>query len=228
MSTYVLVHGAWDGGWSWRSVARELRAAGHEVFTPTLTGSGERVHLASPEIDLDTHVLDVVNVLRYEDLHDVILVGISSAGMVITGAAERVPERIGHLIYLDAFVPQDGQSFVDVTGPEVAAGVAQAAQAYGDGWRIPHDPPDADRRTDALVSVLRQPVAVGNPAAARLKRTFVLFTDKPTQDGLTVVLAQIAARIRQEEGWNYHERPLEHWPLLEKPHELAELLLDLG
>jgi pimeloyl-ACP methyl ester carboxylesterase len=158
----------------------------------------------------------------------VVLVGISSAGMVITGVAERAPERIGHLIYLDAFVPQDGQSFVDVVGPEVADGVAQAAQTYGDGWRIPHNPPDADRRTDALVNVLRQPLAVGNPAAARLKRTFVLFTDKPPQDWLTAVLAQIAARIRQEAGWSYDERPFGHWPVLDRPHELAELLLELG
>ena len=87
MSTYVLVHGGWDGGWAWTGVARELRAAGHEAFTPTLTGSGERAHLASPEIDLDTHVLDIVNVLRYEDLQDVILVGSSGGGMVITGVA---------------------------------------------------------------------------------------------------------------------------------------------
>ena len=98
MATYVLVHGGWDGGWAWRDVARELQAAGHEAFTPTLTGSGERVHLASPEVDLDTHVLDVANVLIYEDLHDVILVGSSSGGMVTTGVAERVPERISHLI----------------------------------------------------------------------------------------------------------------------------------
>jgi pimeloyl-ACP methyl ester carboxylesterase len=227
MSTYVLVHGGWDGGWSWRSVARELREAGHEVFTPTLTGSGERVHLASPEVDLDTHVLDIVNVLRYEDLHDAILAGISSAGMVITGVAERVPERIGHLIYLDAFVPQDGQSLADLVGPEVMAGMAQVAQAYGDGWRIPHNPPDADRRTDMLLNVASQPLAVGNPAAAQLKRTFVLFTDKPPQDGLTALLAQNAARVRQE-GWSYYERPFGHWPVLERPYELAELLLELG
>ena len=94
MATYVLVHGGWDGGWAWRGVARALRASGDEVFTPTLTGSGERVHLASPEVGLDTHIEDVANVLRYEALREVVLVGLSYGGMVITGVAERAPERI--------------------------------------------------------------------------------------------------------------------------------------
>ena len=228
MATYVLVHGGWDGGWAWRSVARELQAAGHEVFTPTLTGSGERVHLASPEIDLETHILDIVNVLHYENLHDVILVGISGGGMAITGAAERVPERIGHLIYLDAFAPQDGQSLGDLLGPTMLAAFEQAAQAYGDGWRVPHDPPDADRRTDLLLKPVQQALAVNNPDAARLKRTFVLFTGKAADDWLTPVFGRIAARVREDTGWNYYERPFEHWPVLEKPREVASLLLELG
>lgn len=220
MATYVLVHGGWDGGWAWRSVAKELQAAGHEVFTPTLTGSGERAHLASPEIGLETHILDIVNVLRYEDLHDVILVGISGGGMAITGAAERVPERIGHLVYLDAFVPQDGQSIGDLLGPQGMAGFEQAAQAYGDGWRVPHDPPDADRRTDVLLKPVQQPLAINNPDAARLKRTYVLFTGKPADDWLTPIFERIAARVRKEDGWNYCERPFEHYSVLDKPREL--------
>ena len=118
MATYVLIHGSWDGGWAWKGVASVLQEAGHEIYRPTLTGSGERVHLASPEVDLNTHIADIVNVLRYENLEDVILVGSSSGGMVITGVAEQVPERIKHLIYLDAFAPQDGQSIADQTGPE--------------------------------------------------------------------------------------------------------------
>jgi pimeloyl-ACP methyl ester carboxylesterase len=228
VATFVLVHGGWDGGWAWRSVARELQAAGHEVFTPTLTGSGERVHLASPEVDLETHVLDVVNVLRYEDLYDVILVGISSGGMIITGVAERVPERIGHLIYLDGIVPQDGQSIGDLVGPEVMAGLEQAAVAYGDGWHVPHDPPDADRRTGLPLKVAQQPAVVGNPDAARLKRTYVRHTGKPADSWLTPIFDRIAARIRAEEGWNYVERPFDHYPILDKPREVAQLLLELA
>src|SRR5438445_151401 len=104
MATFVLVHGGWDGGWAWQAVAKELRHSGHEVFTPTVTGSGERVHLAGPAVDLHTHILDVVNVLRYENLSNVILVGISYGGIVVTGVAEQVPERLNQLIYLDSLV----------------------------------------------------------------------------------------------------------------------------
>ena len=114
MNTFVIVHGAWAGGWFFQETARFLRAAGHEVYTPTLTGIGERVHLGHPDIDLDTHIQDIVNVLEYEDLEDVSLVGYSYGGMVVTGVAERVPERIKQLIYLDAFVPVDGQSLADI------------------------------------------------------------------------------------------------------------------
>ena len=228
MATYVLVHGGWDGGWAWTPVARELRAAGHEAFTPTLTGSGERAHLASPEIDLETHILDIVNVLRYENLYDVILAGISGGGMVITGVAERVPERIGHLIYLDAFVPQDGQSIGDLLGPEVMASFEQVAQAHGDGWRVPHDPPDADRRTDVVLKMVKQPLAINNPDAARLKRTYVRFAGKPADSWLTAVFDRIAARVRKEGGWNYCERPFGHYPVLDKPREVAEMLLELA
>jgi pimeloyl-ACP methyl ester carboxylesterase len=228
MATYVLVHGGWDGGWAWRSVARELQAAGHEVFTPTLTGSGERAHLASPEIDLETHVLDIVNVLRYENLRDVILVGISGGGMAITGAAEHVPERIGHLVYLDAFVPLDGQSIGDMLGPEMLAGFERAAEAYGDGWRVPHDPPDADRRTDVLLNPVKQALAVNDPDTAQLKRSFVLFTGKATDDWLTPVFGRIAERVRDDPSWHYYERPFEHFPILDKPRDVADLLLELG
>ena len=115
-STYVLVHGGGHGGWCYQPVARLLRAQGHEVYTPTLTGLGERAHLLNPSIDLDTHIVDVVNVLRYEDLRDVILVGHSYGGMVITGVADRAPARVGHLVYLDAATPEDGESLLDLAG----------------------------------------------------------------------------------------------------------------
>jgi pimeloyl-ACP methyl ester carboxylesterase len=114
MATFVLVHGGGHGGWCWWRLAPLLRAAGHEVHTPTLTGLGERAHLMGPGIDLDLHVEDVVALLKYEELSDVILVGHSYGGMVITGVADRAPTRVGHLVYLDAAVPSDGQSLVDV------------------------------------------------------------------------------------------------------------------
>lgn len=129
MATNVLVHGAWDTGWSWRGVSRNLQAAGHEVFTPTMTGSGERFHLASPDVDLQTHIVDVANVLSFEDLQGVVLCGSSFGAMVITGVAEQVPQRIEHLVYLDAFVPEDGQSAADLVGPEDMGFIERARAA---------------------------------------------------------------------------------------------------
>ncbi len=121
MATYVLVHGGAHGGWCFRRVARLLRSAGHEVHAPTMTGVGERAHLVSPAVDLEMHIRDIVAVLHYEDLRDVILVGHSYGGMVITGVADRAAERIGRLAYLDAANPVNGQSLVDVSGPIIEA-----------------------------------------------------------------------------------------------------------
>ncbi|HEX4531243.1 MAG TPA: alpha/beta hydrolase [Acidimicrobiia bacterium] len=121
MATYVLVHGGGHGGWCYQRVARLLRSSGHEVYTPTLSGLGERSNLLSPDIDLDLHVRDVVAVLHYEDLRDVILVGHSYGGMVITGAADRAADRIGRVVYLDAANPGNGQSLLDVAGPIMEA-----------------------------------------------------------------------------------------------------------
>ena len=118
MATYVLVHGGAHGGWCYQRVARILRSAGHDVYTPTMTGLGERAHLVSADVDLDLHISDIVAVLHYEDLRDVILVGHSYGGMVITGVADRATDRIGRLVYLDAANPVNGQSLVDVAGTD--------------------------------------------------------------------------------------------------------------
>jgi len=126
MATYVLVHGGGHGGWCYQPVRQLLRAAGHDVYTPTLTGLGERSHLMRPGIDLDTHITDVVNVLQYHDLRDVILVGHSYGGMVITGVADRAADRVGRIVYLDAANPVNNQSLVDVSGP-----VIEAVRPYG-------------------------------------------------------------------------------------------------
>ena len=118
MATYVLVHGAWGGGWKYARVAQRLRARGHTVFTPTLTGCGDRSHLLSGAINLTTHVTDIVNVIRYEDLSGVVLAGHSYGGMVITGVADRPPDMVAALVYLDAFMPEDGKSLFDLNIPK--------------------------------------------------------------------------------------------------------------
>src|SRR5215213_8165836 len=128
MTTFVLVHGGWHGGWCWKYVTPLLRAAGHAVFTPTLTGVGERAHLARPDTGLETHIQDIVGVLTYEDLQRVLLVGHSLGGPVITGVADRIAERIAHLIYLDATIPRDGQADVDCYPPEF--GVRALAERF--------------------------------------------------------------------------------------------------
>ncbi|HEX5367940.1 MAG TPA: alpha/beta fold hydrolase, partial [Dehalococcoidia bacterium] len=114
MTTFVFVHGAWGGSWGWTNFARLMRAAGHEVFTPSLTGQGERTHLGGPNVNLTTHILDVENAIKYEGLTGIALVGHSYGGMVVTGVADRVPEVIRQLIYIDAFLPQDGESCFDL------------------------------------------------------------------------------------------------------------------
>jgi len=139
-TTYVLVHGAWHGSWCWKRVRKRLRDAAHQVFTPTLTGLGERSHLNSAAVSLSTHIADVFNLLRWEDLSDVILCGHSYGGNVITGVADRIPERIRTLVYLEAFVPEDGECLFDLHAPEHAQHMCLQAQTAGDGWNVPPIP----------------------------------------------------------------------------------------
>jgi pimeloyl-ACP methyl ester carboxylesterase len=137
MSTYVLVHGAWHGSWCWKRVRKALQASGHEVFTPTLTGVADRAHLLSPQVDLETHINDVVNLIRWEELSDVVLCGHSYGGCVISGVADRIPERIGALVYLDAFVLESGQSLHDVLPPPMRDAQLEQALQSGEGWKVP-------------------------------------------------------------------------------------------
>ena len=191
-SPFVLVHPAWHGGWCWKKLVPFLRKAGHDVFTPTLTGLGERSHLLGRDIGLDTHVKDVVNMLVNEDLSGVVLVGHSSSGAVITGTTGSVPERLAHLVYLDAFVPQHGQSVIELLTPERRQALEQLVQTEGDGWLLPRFAPppwhtivrdmwgvtdDADHRW--MLSHLgptpfrhfTEPVQSPDPVAHQLQRT---------------------------------------------------------
>ena len=141
MATFVICHGAWSAGWAWKKVRPLLRAAGREVFTPTCTGLGERVHQASPAVDLETHIEDVLGVIEFEGLTDIALVGHSYGGMVATGVADRVPERVKQLIYLDAFVPGHGQSLLDLRPPGPRPAGTETAD---EDWLIAPNPPAPD------------------------------------------------------------------------------------
>jgi pimeloyl-ACP methyl ester carboxylesterase len=228
MANYVLCHGGWVGGWQWREVAALLRAAGHEVYTPTFTGLGERIHLADPEIDLDTYIQDILMVLKYEDLRNVILLGYSLSGPVITGVAEQAAERLGHLVYLDAYVLGDGESMADQLGEQIMAGIEQTAQMTGDGWRLPHNPPDADRRTDQSIKFLYNAARVNNPAASQIPRTFIYCTQGAQDIGpLHHTIAQAAEKARVDDRWLYRELNTGHIPMWTIPQELANLLLEV-
>src|SRR5262249_2207584 len=134
MATFVLVHGAWHGGWCYKRVAKQLRHAGHEVYTPTLTGVGEGAHLMNPTIDRQAHVEDILGVIRCEELSDFVLCGHSYGGMVISGVAEKIPEKIRSLVYLDAFAPADGRSLFDLVSTEMQAVLRDDARENGEGY----------------------------------------------------------------------------------------------
>jgi pimeloyl-ACP methyl ester carboxylesterase len=139
MTDYVLIHGAWHGSWCWARVRRLLAAGAHRVFTPTLTGVGERSHLLSRDVGLDTHVADVANLMIWENLREIVLVGHSYGGVVVRQVADRMPDRIRSLIYLDAFVPENGKTLFDYL-PDNGEGDQKLAVAHGDGWRVPPRP----------------------------------------------------------------------------------------
>lgn len=232
MATFVLVHGAWHGGWCWVRVARLLRDAAHEVYTPTLTGLGERAHLAHPGIDLDTHVQDVLGVLEAEELRSVILVGHSYAGLVIGGVAARAANRLSHLVYLDAFVPESGKSLLDYVGAHAEA-MREAARAQGEGWRVPPFPPErygvtSQRDRDWLARrLVPQPLGTfERPLVAaggdRLKRVYV-YCSSPAMGAFE----QFAVRLREDRRWQYHELKTGHDAMLTASGDVAKILLGL-
>ncbi|MBW3627937.1 MAG: alpha/beta hydrolase [Gemmatimonadetes bacterium] len=222
MATFLIVHGMWSGGWIFQPTARLLRAAGHEVYTPSLTGVGERVHLGSPDTDLDTHVQDIVNVLVFEDLAEVVLVGYSYGGAVITAVAERAAERISQLVYLDAWIPRDGEAVFDLI-PEQAPRFEEAARREGDGWRVPRDPPHP-RKTPHPLATLKEPLSLSSEAAARLPRSYVLFSRNSLYHA--PVMAEMAARGRAA-GWRVLYLPADHDAPETHAPELARLLAEL-
>lgn len=236
MATFVLVHGSNGGGWVWQKVAPLLRAGGHEVYTPTLTGLADHSHSLECGANLTTHVTDVANLLYYEDLSEVILVGNSYAGMVITGVAAKAPERLKLLVYLDAYLPDDGQSEADLWPPERRA-IAQGAEAQTKGL-AQAPPPSMFGVTDpALVDWINarltphptatytEPVPAGDHTSAALPRVFIRCTGNPptTPD----VFGPFAEKA-QARGWEVRDLAAGHLAMLTAPRELADMLLDLS
>lgn len=242
MMTFLLVHGAWHGGWCWKKIVPLLRKTGSEVLTPTLSGLGDRSHLTQQldpsAIDLDLHIRDIVQVIEYEDLEQVVLVGHAYAGMVITGVAEICPERLAHLVYLNGVIPANGESMANqlaaVRGAEFAAWVAGVIER-GEGflpaptkteirsrWGI-SDPDDLEwmshHVTPQPVAAMASPVRISNPDAAAVPRSFIC--------GAEAGFQVVANRV-EEAGWAVYHVDSGHDTMVTHPRELAEILLGIG
>jgi len=229
MASVVLAHGAWSAAWGWKKMRPLFRAAGHEFFSPTYTGLGERAHLARPDIDLTTHVNDVLSVLEFEDLSEVTLIGHSYGGMVATGVADQAGDRIARVIYLDAFAPKNGQSLFDLVGPKTEAAMRDGATKSGDGWKIPPINPPADTSAEDLAwtTPRRRPQPIKTfEQKLQLTRTttpprhYVYATKNAPGD----VFRQFADRARSESGWTYDEIDASHNPHITCPDVLMALL----
>jgi pimeloyl-ACP methyl ester carboxylesterase len=229
MTTFVLVHGAWHGSWCWKRVRKALQADGHDVFTPTLTGVAERSHLVSPQVTLETHVADVVNLIRWEELTDVVLCGHSYGGCVVTGVADRVPDRLQALVYLDAFILENGQSLHDVVPAAVGEAQVRGARETGDGWRVPPITAEFFRvNLEDRAWVDRQ--CTPQPLATFRHRLRVDSSFPPSK--VTHVLATgyehspfpAFHEIAKRKGWKTVTVDCGHDVMLDRPAELVEIL----
>ena len=237
MAVFVLVHGSWHGGWCWKRLTPLLRAAGHEVYAPTLAGLGERSHTLSQGIDLETHVMDVVNLMQFEDLKEVILVGHSMGGMVIVGAADASPDRVRHLVYLDAVTPGDGQSLFDCL-PEYRDLFRQIAKSVGDGWLVKYpadygtfgvsDENDVKWLTQRLTShplaCYEQGVRFRNPSALALPKTFI-YCNGNKKVGVKEYWVCLPDSFPA--GWGMYEIKTAHDAMITAPQELAKVLIGI-
>ena len=234
MATFVLVHGAWHGSWCWKRVRKALQAQGHEVFTPTLTGVGERSHLLSPRVNLDTHIDDVVNLIQWEELTDVVLCGHSYGGCVISGAADRIRDRIGELVYLDAFVLEDGESLHDTLPPAQKDLQRELTQQIGEGWKVPPIPAEVfgvnagdiewvNRQcTMQPIATFQQAIKLSGTADTTIPATFILasgWNESPFH------LFYERAKAR---GWKTLSISCGHDVMLDRPEELKRVLLGIA
>jgi pimeloyl-ACP methyl ester carboxylesterase len=250
MTSYVLVGGAWIGAWAWRDVARVLRDGGHDVYTPSLTGLAERVHLGGPETDLETHITDVVNVLTYDDLRDVVLVGHSYAGIVVSGVADRAAERLHTLVFCDSGPLPNGACFLDPSPPDQQAATRRAVDERGNGWRLPFPGfpllgeqaslsglgPEQQRLMERRATphpfgTYTQRLRLERDGVPPYQRAMIL-----CQDGrkfLEFARARLVAgdptfQAMAGDDWKMLELDTGHWPMLSRPAELGELLRQLA
>jgi pimeloyl-ACP methyl ester carboxylesterase len=232
-TTYILVHGAWHGSWCWKRVRTALQSAGHNVFTPTLTGLGERSHLNSAAVDLSTHIADIVNLIKWEELSEVVLCGHSYAGSVIAGVADQIPDRIRALVFLDAFVLENGESLMNIVPSEVAQALREQARTTGEGWKLNPIPAHVfgvrDPRDLAWVDAQCTPQAMAT-FEERIKLTGNLEQIQdvayvfPTEHHLNLLVSHERSKAK---GWKIRTIGSSgHEIMIDHPQELAEFLLE--
>lgn len=228
-ATILVCHGAWGGGWSWKKMHPLMQVADIRLLTPTYTGLGERAHLANPLIDLETHIEDILNVIKYEDLGDVALLGHSYGGMVATAVADRARDRVAQLIYLDAFVPENLQCLLDLL-PDTERHRLREAAASGDGWRVPPNPTPPD--TSAADLEWLTPRRVHMPIKC-FETKLRLYNGEPTMPRSYIYATRaaplnafgpFARRAKSEPGWRYFEIDASHSPGVTAPEALTALL----
>lgn len=234
--TYVLVHGAYGGGWIWRDVAEGLRRLGHRVATPTQSGLGDRSHLMARQITVETHIQDVMNAIETEELSNIILVGHSYGGMAVTGVADRLTDRIRHIVYLDALIPENGETAFDVLPAGLAESRRQVAREQGGGVGLPVPGPEAfpipagpakdwfmRRLRPQPIGTYESPVRLARPAGAGLPVTYVAYTSPALGS-----IEPSRQRARAKQGWTYRELPVPHDVEIPTPEKVIDLLAGIG
>ena len=246
MANFVLVPGYWLGGWAWKAVTDVLRKKGHVVYPMTLTGLGDRVHLGSAQTNLDTHVADVVNLIKFEELDDVYLVGHSYSGVVITTVADKIPELIAKLIYVDSAPLPDGASHIDFYPPEQLAEFEKAIAEHGDGWKLPlpswqeMDKGDAlkdlteqdKKRIEKLATAQpfnasRQKISLKNPTRRELPKVVILTTSTTAQSREMIDSGNPLFQEMNDPNLTFIELPTGHYPMFSRPTKLTEILLEI-
>jgi pimeloyl-ACP methyl ester carboxylesterase len=230
LSTFVLVHGAWAGAWVWKQLRPLLAQSGHEVYSPSLSGQSERIHIGGPHINLMTHILDVKQLIEFEELNGIVLVGHSYGGMVITGVAEQIPDRIAHLVYLDAFLPDDGQSVEDLS--PIRDPVVE------DGWRVMSpfrpqanaEPPPIQRVFGHPLGTMQEKVRLSVPLEKHaFTLTYIKAMEPPRgNEGSNEAFWRAFDRTRSDPSWRTFEMPTTHNAQLTMPQELSQILLEVA
>jgi pimeloyl-ACP methyl ester carboxylesterase len=229
VAKFVLVHGAWHGGWCFDLVAKRLRSEGYDVYTPTLTGLGERSHLLDDKTDLNTHIQDILNVIKWQDLDQIILCGHSYGGMIVTGVADAVPEKIANLVYLDAYVPKDGESIWDFMSDERKQILLSDAKPYN-GRAIRAPPPAhfgvdprnqawvADKMTPQPMLTLTQPIRIRGGYGPTRKRVYVYATGPSSMEGFY-------PELKDDPAWDVKMTECGHDQMVDAPDKVAEILI---